>query len=197
MGLQADFELRAQHPRLALFSVHHKRIASVRYVEKSGTATQLDMPLAATEIHGNRAVGIQGDLRLIRQGDGADFPRRRDIVRPQVIDPARRLPARAEADHQHQARRHCQRTGPTPHTGPARAIHGVEVTLQGQGVVIGQGSRRYFGQLPHHLRLGIRLGMGGVRLQPVAEGGLIAAARAGHATDSARPMPPAPEPASG
>jgi hypothetical protein len=76
MRLQTHFELRAEHPRLALFGLDHKRLAGVRNREKPGTTTQLNMPLATAEIHGNRTVGIQRYLRLISQGHGANFTRR-------------------------------------------------------------------------------------------------------------------------
>ncbi|MNZ75368.1 hypothetical protein D3C78_938420 [compost metagenome] len=60
--LQADFELRAQHPCLAFLGVHHKRLTGVSNAEKPGAAAQLHMPLAATEIHGDGTVGIQCHL---------------------------------------------------------------------------------------------------------------------------------------
>ncbi|MOA69860.1 hypothetical protein D3C78_1983060 [compost metagenome] len=62
MRLQPHFELSPQHPRLAFFSVHHERLAGVGHAEKSGAAPQLNPPLATTEIHRNRAVGIKRDV---------------------------------------------------------------------------------------------------------------------------------------
>ncbi len=176
VGLQTDFELRTQNPRLPFLGVHHKWLAGVGDAEKTGAATQLHMPLTATEIHGDGAVGIQCHLRLIGQGDGADFPRCRDVIRPQVIHPAHRLPTCAETDHQQQARGHRQHTGPAPDRAAPRLVHGVEIALQGKSVFLGERARRPFAQLPQDLHLGIRLGMGGVGLQPLAERSLVSAA---------------------
>ncbi|MNZ74125.1 hypothetical protein D3C78_925660 [compost metagenome] len=175
VGLQPDFELRAQDPRLAFLGVHHKRLAGVGNAEKAGAATQLHMPLTATEIHGDGAVGIQCHLRLIGQGNGANFPRCRDVIRPQVINPTHRLPACTDTDHQQQTRGHRQRTGPAPERAAPRLVHGVEIALQGKSVFIGECARRSFAQFPQDLRPGIGLGMGGVGPQPLAERRLVTA----------------------
>ncbi len=178
MRLPAHFELRAEHPRLALLRRHHKRIASVSDAEESSASDQFHAALAMTEIHSNRAVGIQRHLRLIGQCHRANFPRCRDVISAQIVEPALRLPPCAEADHQQQTCGDRQRSGPTQQRRTTRAIHRLQITLQRERLFIGQRARRGFAEFPDHLRLRIRLGMGRVGAQPLAEGQLIASARA-------------------
>ena len=173
--LQTHFKLSAQHPRFAATGIDHKRLAGMGDVEKRHPATQFDMAFTAAEIHRNGTVGIQRDPGLIGQGNGAYLPRRTDVIGAQIIEPAHGLPARKYANHQQQARRNGQPAGPVPHCAAPRNLHRRQVTLQRQRLFVRQGTARHFAQLPYHLRPGVGFSVGGIGLQPTAEGGLVTA----------------------
>ena len=175
--LQAYFKLGAQYPCFTPVGIHYKGLAGVGDVKKGHAAAQLHMALTATEIHRNGAVGIQRDLRLIGQHHSANLPRRTHIVRAQIVHPARRLPTGKHTDHQQQTRGNRQPARPMPQAAAPGLVHCRQVTLHGQRLFVGQGGTGHLAQLPHHLGLGIGLGVGRVSQQPATESGLIAAVR--------------------
>jgi len=173
--LPAHFKFGAQHSRFAVLGVHDKRLARVADLKKRHATSQLHMALAAAEVHRNGTVGIQRDPGLVRQCQGPNLTWRTDIIGAQVVDPARRLPPGEYPEHQQQARRDGHATGPLPNAVAFRDVHGRQVALHNQRLFFGQPAARHFAQLPHHLGVCVGLGMGGVGVQPAAEGGLIAA----------------------
>ena len=147
------------------------------HLEKRRTATQPNMPFARAEIHGDRTVGVQGDFGMIGQGHRAHLPRYRHIIGAEIVEPTPGLEAQADGDAQQQAGGHGQARRPAPARYRLGPVHGREQTLQGHGLLFGQGTRRHFAQFPEHLGPGIGLDMGRVGLHPETETRLVAPAR--------------------
>ncbi|MNE19673.1 hypothetical protein D3C80_1127630 [compost metagenome] len=112
-------------------------------------------------------------MRVVRQHHLFDLPRRRDVIRLQIIQPVPWMPARSSPQRQHQASGCSEGGNAAPGASRRRLLHGAQITLQGLVILARQKARRPLTQAPHCLGLGIGAAMGRVGQQPALELGAL------------------------
>ena len=174
--LTTHLEPGAQHLGAPTLGLDHEGLTGMADLEEHRAAEQFDAALALAEIDADGGVGIQHQLRVVRQGHLTDLPDRRHVVRAQVTQPVARMPAGTDTDHQ-QHRRRCGQPAELfaqPLPGRCRRpVHGPQPDLQGLILFLCKQRRRRLTALPQRLSVAVRLRVGRVGEQPALERGAV------------------------